>query len=103
MSIEELEYINNLPNEFPIFRGMSVKEYNSGDFGVSWTLKKEVEEYFAFKYGRNFSTKHLPKTVHKINIKKSKIIASLGERKEFELIYIHPVRSPAFALQATDG
>ena len=38
---------------------------------------------------RNFDTEHLPKTVHQLTIKKDDVIAYFGERKEFEIIYLH--------------
>ena len=92
MSRKEVSYLQSLPTQVKIYRGMTLQEYEAGDYGVSWTLKKEVAEFFAFTYGRNFSTKHLTKTVHEILVKKAKIIAYFGERNEFEVIYIHPTK-----------
>ncbi len=90
MSKKEQKYLSTLPEDLTIYRGMTVQEFESGDFGVSWTLRKDVAEFFAYKYDRNHSTAHLPKLVHELQIKKSDIIAYFGERKEFEVIYIQP-------------
>jgi hypothetical protein len=88
MSKKELNYLTALPEILTIYRGMTVKEFESGEFGVSWTLKKDVAEFFAYKYRRNFSTGHLPKMVHELKVNKSNIIAYFGERQEYEIIYI---------------
>lgn len=89
MSKRELNYLNGLPEEITIYRGMTIKEFESGEFGVSWTLKRKVGEYFMNTYRRNFDTNHLPKMVHELTIKKDNIISYFGQRKEFEIIYIH--------------
>jgi len=90
MSKREQKYLSILPEDLTIFRGMTVQEFESGDFGVSWTLKKDVAEFFAYTYGRNQATSHLPKMVHELHVKKSDIIAYFGERKEYEVIYVQP-------------
>lgn len=89
MSKKERNYLEKLPDTFTIYRGMTVKEYESGDFGVSWSLKESVARFFVEKYMRNFDTKNLPKTVHQLTIKKKDVIAYFGERKEFEIIYLN--------------
>jgi len=91
MSKKEQKYLSTLPENLTIYRGMTVQEFESGDFGVSWTLRKDVAEFFAYKYCRNQATAHLPKMVHELPIKKSDIIAYFGERKEFEVIYMQPI------------
>ena len=88
MSSKELKYINRLPEGITIYRGMTENELIGGQFGVSWTLKKKVAAFFAETYSRNYSTYHLKKVVHKITIKKNKIIAFFNVRQEFEIIYI---------------
>jgi hypothetical protein len=88
MEEEEIEYFNSLPDKLTIHRGMTVDEFNSGNFGVSWSLDKEVAEYFAYTYPRNHSTQHLPKMVHSVKIKKDKVIALLRERDENEIIIL---------------
>jgi len=91
MSKKEQKYLSSLPENLTIYRGMTVQEFESGDFGVSWTLKRDVAEFFAYTYGRNHATSHLPKMVHELEVKKTDIIAYFGNRKEFEVIYIQPI------------
>ena len=88
MSKREINYLNRLPDELIIYRGMTVEEFKSGDFGVSWTLKKKVGEFFVKKYSRNIDTDHLTKMVHEIKIKKSDVISYFGQRGEYEIIYL---------------
>lgn len=89
MSPEENEYLNSLPEQITIYRGMTEKELRSKDFGCSWSLKKERAEFFAYTYLRNFDTRHLSKTVHEMTINKSDVVAFFNERDEFEIIYIN--------------
>jgi len=89
MSKKERDYLEKLPDTFTIYRGMTVEEYESGDYGVSWSLKESVARFFIEKYRRNFDTQDIPKTIHQLTIKKEDVIAYFGERKEFEIIYIH--------------
>lgn len=88
MSKKERDYLNSLPDQITIYRGMTEAERKTGNFGISWTLKKEVAEFFAFTYWRNRQTNKLKKTVHELIINKSEVIAFFNDRKEFEIIYI---------------
>jgi hypothetical protein len=85
---DEVEYLNTLPEIITIYRGMTENEFNQKSFGISWTLKKEVAEFFANTYQRNLATNHLKKKVHEMTIDKSEVIAYFNERNEFEIIYI---------------
>jgi len=87
MTKQERIFLQNLPEQITIYRGMTVDELKEGTFGCSWTLKKEVAEFFAYTYHRNLSTSHLEKTVHEIIIDKSEVIAFFNGREEFEIIY----------------
>jgi hypothetical protein len=87
MDFEEYEYINNLPNQITIYRGMSELELKQESFGCSWSLKKSQAIFFANEYNRNFDTRHLKKVVHEITIDKSKVMAFFNSREEFEIIY----------------
>jgi hypothetical protein len=89
MTKKERDYLISLPEQLTIYRGMTYQEYNSRDFGISWTLKKKTAEFFAFKYSRNHATNHSKGFVHEIVIYRSEVIAFLNGRKEFEIIYIH--------------
>ncbi len=88
MDSRERNYLKKLPEQIKIYRGMTEQELEGKSFGVSWTLKKEVADFFAFDYWRNTATAHLKKTVHEITINKSDVIAFLNDRREYEIIYI---------------
>lgn len=88
MKEEDRKVFKSLPEKLKIYRGMTVEEYESGDFGVSWTLSKERAEFFAYTYGRNFSTDNKLKTVHQLEVSKVEILAYFGDRNEQEVIYI---------------
>ncbi|MBS1623431.1 MAG: hypothetical protein JST83_05390 [Bacteroidetes bacterium] len=88
MNNRERQWLLELPDKIDIYRGMTVDELINGDYGISWTLDKTKAEWFAFEYGRNFDTNHLPKTVHHLVIDKSEVVAFLGGRREHEIIYL---------------
>ena len=88
MNKSERNYLDSLPERITIYRAITEKELEHGSFGVSWTLNKKVASFFAKKYTRNYSTNHLSKTIHQLQIYKSEIIAFFNGRKEFEIIYI---------------
>jgi len=88
MTKQELKIYNSLPENITIYRGMTTEELKSGDFGISWTLSRERAEFFAFKYGRNFSTENKPKVVHQLEVTKVEILAYFNERNEQEVICI---------------
>lgn len=85
---DEMEYFKTLPEQITIYRGMTEKELKQKSFGCSWTLKKEVAEFFAYTYQRNFATKNLKKVVHEMIINKSEVIGFFNGRNEFEIIFI---------------
>ena len=86
MLTKERNILAKLPERIKIYRGMTEKEYYSGDYGISWTLYKPMAEFFAFVYPRNYSTNHLKKMVAEAEVAKSNIIAFLNDRTEQELI-----------------
>jgi hypothetical protein len=85
---EEIEYFNNLPYQITIYRGMTEDDLNQKAFGCSWTVKKEVAEYFAYTYMRNIDTRNINKVVHELTINKNEVVAFFNAREEFEIIYI---------------
>lgn len=89
MTEEERLALSSLPERLTVYRGMTVLEADSKDYGISWTLSKENAEYFAFTYGRNFDTDHLEKTVISIDIHKNQILALFKGRNEDEIIIPH--------------
>jgi hypothetical protein len=89
MDKEERKFLKGLPERVTIYRGMTSKEKKSGYFGSSWTLGKEKAGFFAHIYGRNMATRDLKKTIHKLEVNKSEILAYMNSRGEEEVIYIH--------------
>jgi len=88
MNETERKLFDALPNSLTIFRGMTKDEYDSGQFGISWTLNKDVAEGFANMYIHNYSTNHLKHTVVEMTIDKNEVIAYFTERNEEEIIYL---------------
>lgn len=88
MSIKELVILNNLPEKVKIYRGVTTDEIESKIFGISWSLRKEVAEFFAFKYRRNYDTSSSLRTVIEIEVDKSEIIAYFQDREEEEIVYL---------------
>lgn len=88
MEQDELDLVDNLPENITIYRGMTVKERNSGNFGVAWSLDKKIAEFFAYEYKRNHCTRNLEKTVHTLTINKNEVIAFTNDRKESTVFYL---------------
>jgi hypothetical protein len=88
MNKSERDYLTNLPEQITVYRAMTVNELEGGRFGCSWTLRREVAKFFAEKYQRNYSTKHLETSIHEMSMSKNEVIAFFNGRKEFEVIYI---------------
>jgi len=90
MAEKEIALLENLASKITIYRGMTEEENISGEYGISWTLDKKVAEKFATSYAHNYDTVGLPKIVKELTIDKKNIIAYFIDRKEDEIIYIHP-------------
>jgi hypothetical protein len=87
MNAAEFEFYNSLPDKFTIYRGGTKSEAKSKKYGVSWTINKAIAEKFQnVKQSRDGKTM----VVHELEINKSEAIAYLNDRKEEEIIYIHP-------------
>ena len=86
MTEEERKYLSKLPDELKVYRAMTVTEYKSGDFGISWTLSKKVAKFFKDEYVRNYSTMNEPRVIKTMIIDKNQIIAYWNDRKEEEII-----------------
>jgi hypothetical protein len=89
MNKSERRFLKGLPEKIRIYRGMTVTEKQSNDFGISWTLKKEEAEFFINDYQRNYATRHEKKCIHELAISKKDVVAFFNDREEFEIIYIH--------------
>ena len=89
MTKRERIFLQHLPDQITIYRGMTVNELIEKTVGFSWTLKKEIAEFFAYEYTRNFRTNNLEKTVHEMTINKSEVMGFFNGREEFEIVYFH--------------
>lgn len=88
MNKRERAFFEKLPDTVIIYRGMTVKEYDSGKHGLSWTLSYKVAKFYRDMYRRNYSTALEPKTIKELCINKSQIVAYFNGRKESEIIYL---------------
>nr|WP_315232364.1 hypothetical protein [uncultured Flavobacterium sp.] len=86
MDFEEQKVFNELPDLVTIYRGCSVGEIKNQTFRYSWSLDKDVAEFFANK---RKTEEGIPTQVVEIKACKSKIIAYLDGREEKEVIYLH--------------
>ncbi len=51
MNPDEMAIFDGLPDRLTIYRGCSTEEIAGGVFGLSWTLSRDVAEFFAWRYG----------------------------------------------------
>jgi hypothetical protein len=84
MTVEEQNYLCNLPDLIRIYRGGGEKELENG-FGISWTLNKDIAQKFA-SIKRNLSLDKM--VVHELKINKDKVVAFINSRDEEEIIYL---------------
>lgn len=75
MNKSELKIYKSLSNEIVIYRGVNNKK---GKLGISWTLNKEIAEWFATRYNTG--------NVYKAKIKKENVIGYINSRDEQEII-----------------
>lgn len=46
--------INLLADDVQVFRGSDLSEYNSGQYGQSWTLSKKIADRFAYEHYQSY-------------------------------------------------
>lgn len=76
MNQEEKAFFDDLPDEFTVYRG---QDKHWLDIGWSWTLSKDVAQFFADR-GVNEGV------VLTMNIKKTDVIAYFNDREEQEIV-----------------
>ena len=86
MNEEEKEFFKTLPDQVSIFRAMSLKEFESGEFRFSWSMDKKISEKFKKRNKMLYKEEHV---VHSLQVSKKDILAFLDSRKEKEIIYLH--------------
>ena len=76
MGQENYEVYENLPDTFVVYRGL---QENAREDGLSWTLSKDVAEWFASRFENDGEI--IEKTAYK-----TEVIAYLNDRDEEEII-----------------
>jgi hypothetical protein len=87
MTEEETQIFHNLPEKLKIYRVMSLKEAESRDYGVSWTLDKDIAEGIAEMY---FSQIYIQSgcRIKELEIDKTEITAYFDHANLKEVIYL---------------
>ncbi|MFC5193634.1 hypothetical protein ACFPIK_17810 [Algoriphagus aquatilis] len=84
---EEIQFLDSLPEEIEIHRGMTVKESKNKNYGMSWSLNKKIAEFFAYEYMETIAAGK-PMTVVTMKIPKSEVIAYFNRRNEEEILWV---------------
>ena len=88
MGKKELELYNSLPDEkIKVYRGIAVKSLNDvqDNFGFSWTLDKNIAEWFSKVFSRRSNDKLIPIVLER-EIEKNMIVWVLLDRDEKEVV-----------------
>lgn len=85
MNEEERKQFELLPEELKIYRGCSKAEIESKKYRFSWTLNKDVADFFANEYYRN---EGVDCGILELVVKKECLLAYFNGRQEEEVIYI---------------
>lgn len=86
MDEDETNYYNNLCDEFTIYRGMCDDEYQSKNFGISWTIDEEEAKNYAYFFKNKVATGK--GCVVNIKVEKNKIAAVFSVHDKKEIIYL---------------
>ena len=87
MTKEEEDILNNLDERVTVYRAMSAKENELGDYGVSWTLYEDI----ALQVGKHcFESIWEPARflVKKMEVSKADLYAFFNKRNAYEVIYV---------------
>jgi hypothetical protein len=85
MNEEERKQFELLPEELKIYRGCSKAEIESKKYRFSWTLNKDVANFFANEYYRN---EGVDCGILELVVKKECLLAYFIGRQEEEVLYI---------------
>jgi len=78
------ESIQALPDVIKVYRGMSIAEYESGSFGMSWSIDQKVANDFAFVHYPDE-----PRVVVQSCITKKQILFYNPEDTEGEIVVLN--------------
>jgi len=86
MSSEDIKIFNSLPYTVTIYRGTHLNELldENADYGQSWTLDKNIAEFFAFEHFNSNNKNN--RCIIKAEIKKEYIFGYTSCRDESECI-----------------
>ena len=94
---EERKFYDDLPdNGIFLYRGGSIDEAISGEYGISWTSSRPVACFFAFRH----TTEN--RAVFMTVAPKSKIRAVFTEREEKECLLIEPTNVQVVTTEPTE-
>ena len=83
---EERKYYNDLPNNLKIYRGISQIEQDSKDYGISWSLSREMATNYIY-YSKN-EVENGNGGIIDIDIEKQNILTVFSVHGDKEIIYI---------------
>ena len=75
MTADELDVYNSMPDEFDVYRGVSIGRVKEG---FSWTRDKEKALWFANRFGKGY--------LLKAHVKKTDVFAYYNRRDEDEYV-----------------
>ena len=94
---EERKFYDALPdNGIFLYRGCCIDEAISGEYGISWTARRDVAEFFAFRYTTE------QRAVFSTTISKENIRAVLTEREEAECLILEPTNVQVVTTEPTE-
>jgi hypothetical protein len=82
MDYEELNVFKNLPEKITIYRGSYSR------WGISWTLNKDIAEWFATRFKAVNKIETVNTQVFKQEVYRDNCIAYFNDREEEEIIYL---------------
>lgn len=86
----EETFYSKLPSELKIYRGMSSAEFESKEYGISWSISKEEAEQYAYFHQNN--VKAGEGRLFHLNISKENILTVFcvhtSDKVMYEVIYI---------------
>ena len=82
LGIPTVDNIKNLPEKITIYRGSYSR------WGISWTLNKDIAEWFATRFKAVNKIETVNTQVFKQEVYRDNCIAYFNDREEEEIIYL---------------
>ena len=93
---EERKFFDELPGKVTLYRGCCIDEATFGRYGISWTARRDVAEFFSFRYTTE------QRAVFSTTISKENIRAVLTEREEAECLILEPTNVQVVTTEPTE-